>query len=132
MAKQKERPDQNRERMCGTGIMEAAMRRLHRRHARLLIFLLSREGVYIVNSIGQVFGFREIGWQFGDIMRTLDGSWYEELREIVPGPFDELNTDDPLIREHFSRRAESFAAATAEEGLSFFFIGAESNQMKTL
>lgn len=89
-------------------------------------------GVYVVNSIGQVFGFRETGRQFGDILRTLNWSCDEELRDISPASFDELNLDDPLIREHFSKRANSFAAAAAEEGLSFFFIGAESDKMNSV
>lgn len=129
MARHREQPDRDREWVCGTGMLEAASSRLYHRQARLLLFLLSREGVYVVNSIGQVFGFRETGRQFGGILRTLDESCYGELREISPAAFDELNLDDPLIREHFSKRADSFAAATAEEGLSFFFIGAGSDNM---
>jgi len=110
---------------CGTMMLEAAKSRLYRRHARLLLFLLSREGVYVVNSNGQVFGFREVGNQFGGILKTLDNRHYKELREIGVRSFDELNLDDRLIREHFSRRAESFIATAAdEESLYFFFIGA--------
>jgi len=106
-------------------MLEAAESRLYRRQARLLLFLLDHEGVYIVNSNGQVFGFREIARQFGDILRMLDNRHYQELREIGVASFDELNLDDQLIREHFSRRAENFIAKAAEEeGLHFFFIGA--------
>ncbi|MCG3161835.1 MAG: hypothetical protein JMDDDDMK_03050 [Acidobacteria bacterium] len=132
MARHREQPDRDREWACGTGMLEAAWSRLYRRQVRLLLFLLSREGVYVVNSIGQVFGFRETGRQFGDILRTLNWSCDEELRDISPASFDELNLDDPLIREHFSKRANSFAAAAAEEGLSFFFIGAESDKMNSV
>lgn len=127
VADSNERRDQARGFRCGTSILRAAISKLNRRHARLLLFLLGREGIYIVNSNGQVFGFREIGGQFGSILERLDESYYEELSEIGHASFDELNLDDPLIREHFSSRAESFIAAAAEEGLDFFFIGAESN-----
>lgn len=111
--------------MCGTMMVEAGFNRLYRRHARLLLLLLRREGVYVVNSSGQVFGFREIGRQFGGILRSIENDHYKGLREIGAGSFDELNLDDQLVREHFSRRAENFIATVAEEeGLNFFLIGA--------
>src|SRR5262249_7110207 len=45
---------------------------LYHHHARLLLFLRGREGVYVVNGSGQVFEFREIGRQFGEILRRIE------------------------------------------------------------
>src|SRR5262249_12725323 len=42
-----ERDEKKRGFICGTAMLEAAESRLYRRHARLLLFLLRREGVYV-------------------------------------------------------------------------------------
>lgn len=125
VADSNERDKKKRGFICGTAMLEASESRLYRRHARLLLLLLQREGVYVVNIAGQVFDFLELRRQFGKILRRLEDCHYEELREIGAEHFDELNLNEQLIREHFSRRAESFIATAAEEeGLYFFFIGA--------
>jgi hypothetical protein len=118
--------------ICGTGRLQAAINRLYYRQARLLLYLLQREGVYIINKNGQVFGFHEIGRKFGAILKELNNNHYKELSWIDTTRFAELNLDDPLIREHFYKRAENFIATATEEGLNFFFIGDESNRWQVL
>jgi hypothetical protein len=119
------RKGKNRDFICGTRMMEVTESSLYYRHARLLLLVLSRGSVYIVNNVGQVPGFREIGRQFGKTLRRIDNDRYQTLREIGAESFDELNLDDQLICEHFSIKAENFIATVAEEeGLYFFFISA--------
>src|SRR5262249_50018076 len=117
--------------ICITGYFEAAFSRLYSRQARLLLFLLRRQGVYIAGSDGQVFSFRKIGGKFGSLLRALNESHYIERSQVGNAFFSKLDLGDQLIHEHFSGMAECLIAATAKEGLNFFFIGADSNYTGT-
>ena len=118
--------DRKRERMCGTGMLRAAERRLYRRQARILFALLKRAGFLVINPAGQVLSHIEVSGIIGSLLNQIEEQCYDSLRSAGINSFDEIELDDPLIHTHFAKRAETLLAGLDEHEIGLFFIGAAS------